>query len=124
MKKTDTQKVIEYMESLEHPLKAEIEALRIIIKASNEKLSERIKWNAPSFFYKKDMLAFHLRAKDSIMLVFIFYNGTMITDSFGLLEGDYKDRRMAKFYSLEDIENKKEALEKVINTWVEIIETI
>ena len=44
-----TEQVNEYMKKLEHPLKAEIEATRAIIKNSKSKISERIKWNAPSF---------------------------------------------------------------------------
>ncbi len=48
-KKTDETLVAEYMQNLEHPLKAEIEALRQIIKAANPAISERIKWNAPSY---------------------------------------------------------------------------
>lgn len=41
-----------------------------------------------------------------------------IEDAIGLLEGEGKEARSAKFYSMEDIEEKKEALESVIHEWI------
>ncbi|SKC61655.1 DUF1801 domain-containing protein [Ohtaekwangia koreensis] len=118
----DTPKVNVFLKDLKHPLKPELEALRSIIMNANSKLSERIKWNAPSFFYKEDMAAFNMRSQTYILIVFIFYNGAMIDDNTGLLEGDYKDRRLAKFFSMEDVLAKKATLEKVVNQWVRLIE--
>jgi hypothetical protein len=46
----------------------------------------------------------------------------MIHDSDGLLEGDYKDRRMAYFKDMADVKAKKKALEKVVNEWVKLHE--
>lgn len=117
----NSEAVNSFLEKLDHPLKAEIETIRSIILNANPKISERIKWNAPSFFYGKDMAAFHLRPKEYVHLVFIFPNGIPQNHN-NLLEGDYKDRRMAYFHSMDDILNKREALQQVINDWVELIE--
>lgn len=86
----ETDKVDAFMAALTHPFKTEIEALRAIIKRANPKLGERLKWNAPSFFYKRDMASFNLHAKDRVQLVVVFHDGRMIGDRHGLLEGDYK----------------------------------
>ena len=110
------------MQASEHPLKQEIEELRIIIKNASSKIAERIKWNAPSYYYIKDMAAFNLHQEKFIQIIFIFYNGTMINDSGDLLEGKWKDRREARFYSMEDIKNKKTKLEKVVREWIDLIE--
>lgn len=110
-----------YMAKLEHGMKPEIELLRDIIRGANPKLQERVKWNSPSFYYQKDLCAFHLRPKEYVQIVFVFYDGNMI-ESPGLLEGAYKDRRLAKFYSLEDIEQKRPALEQFVNDWVSLID--
>ena len=72
-----TDEVNEYMKSLQHPLKAEIEAVRNIIKNANSKIGERIKWNAPSFFYIDDMAAFNPRAQNYVQIIFIFPKGFM-----------------------------------------------
>lgn len=120
---TGTQAVDEYMAALEHPFKAEVEALRQIILEANPKMHERVKWNSPSFYYQVDLAAFHLRETKRVHIVFVFYKGQMIHESNGILEGDYKDRRMAYFYSMEDVLAKKEALQKIVNDWIELIET-
>lgn len=123
---TDKNKELETPDNLmlavNHPLKAEIEELRKIIKAASEKISERIKWNAPSYYYIKDMAAFNLHQEKFVQIIFIFYNGNMITESGGLLEGKWKNRREARFYSKEDIKNKRSNLEKVVHEWVALIE--
>jgi len=123
---TDKNKELETPDNLmlavNHPLKAEIEELRKIIKAASEKISERIKWNAPSYYYIKDMAAFNLHQEKFVQIIFIFYNENMIAESGGLLEGKWKNRREARFYSKEDIKNKRSNLEKVVREWVALIE--
>jgi|GEM_PF-266567 len=107
-----------YMRDLDHPFKAEIEAVRAIVLGASPKISERIKWNAPSFFYKEDLGAFHPRATEYAHLVLLFPDGAGVPAKSSLLEGKAKDRREAKFHSLEDIETKKRALEKLVQDWV------
>jgi hypothetical protein len=115
-------KVDELMRKLEHPFKPEIEALRTIIKNANSKISERVKWNAPSYFYQaEDMAAFNLHNQKFVQIIFVFPKG-LINDDTGLLQGDWKDRREARFHNMADVETKKAALEKVVNAWVKLID--
>lgn len=116
------EQVAAYMATFEHPFKAEIAAVREIILAANPKLQERIKWNAPSFYFDKDFAAFNPRQQAFAQLVIVFHDGAMIADRMGLLEGDYKDRRLAHFHSMEDVLAKKAALETVVNAWVALVE--
>jgi len=120
--KQKVDQVDHYMEKLEHPFKQEVERLRSIMLNANPKLQERVKWNSPSFFYIKDLAAFNLRAKGYVQIIFIFYDGNMIED-FSLLQGNWKDRREARFYGMVDIEAKQPALEQLVNNWVKLIET-
>ena len=41
--------VFDYLDKLEHPLKAEIETVRQIILGVSPEIREGIKWNSPSF---------------------------------------------------------------------------
>ena len=70
VKLTDADKVQEYMTGLRHPLKAEMEAVRLIIKNADKRISERIKWKAPSYYYKEDMVTFNGWATKNVHLVF------------------------------------------------------
>jgi hypothetical protein len=111
-----------YMREIDHPFKAEMEAVRAIILGVSDKISERIKWNAPSFFYKEDLGAFNPRATEYAHLILLFPGGEGMDDKSGLLEGNHKDRREAKFHSLDDVKAKKRALEKLVKNWVALRE--
>jgi len=114
------EEVDRYMANLEHPFKPEVELLRSIILDASNQLQERVKWNSPSFYYVKDLAAFNLRAKGYVQIIFIFYNGNMI-ESDGLLQGEWKDRREARFYSLEDITTKARKLQDFVKDWIKLM---
>jgi uncharacterized protein YdhG (YjbR/CyaY superfamily) len=118
MKKTKTstdgtEQVNEFMDKLDHPLKAEVQMIREIIKNVNKDITEQIKWNAPSFSYHGEYLVtFNLRRTEQIHLV--FHNPFIAKVPSKLLEGDYKDRRMAYFTGTNDIQAKRSLLEKAL----------
>ncbi len=116
----DTAHVNQFMSQFEHPFKAEIEAIREIILKTDSRITEGIKWNAPNFYYKGDMVVFTPHIKDHVLMV--FPNGILIADESGLLEGDYPDRRMAHFYSMADVNTKKETIERVVRRWIEVMD--
>jgi len=116
-----TDKVDEFLENLSHPLKAEIEAVRSIIKNMNKDINEEVKWNAPSFNYKGEYLVtFNLRETKRIHLV--FHNPLIPQVKNNLLEGDYKDRRMTYFVNMNDIKTNKPLLEKALKDLIKLIE--
>jgi uncharacterized protein YdhG (YjbR/CyaY superfamily) len=115
----NTEQVHEFMEKLDHPLKAEVQMMREIIKNVNKDITEEIKWNAPSFSYKGEYLVtFNLREKGRIHLV--FHNPMISKVNSKLLEGNYDGRRMAYFSDKKDIEEKKAALEKVLKDLIRL----
>lgn len=116
----ETEEVLEYMSKLKHPLKAEIEAVRKIIKGSNKKIAERIKWNAPSYYYIDDFVTFNPRLLEKVHLV--FHHPTIAGIKSKLLEGDYKDRRMAYFENMQAVKANKKELEKIISRLIKNIE--
>ncbi len=115
-----TEKVNEFIDKLDHPFKAEVQAVREIIKNVNKDITEEIKWNAPFFSYKGYMAIFNLWAKQHVHL--IFHNGAILNDKSGLLQGDYVDRRMAYFSDMKDVKAKQAALEKAVRKWVRLMD--
>lgn len=109
----DTEGVNQYMAALEHPLKEEVETIRKIILQSNKEIFERVKWNAPSFFYKdEDMVTFMLRAQQHVHLV--FHHPYIVNIPSQLLEGDYKDRRMMYLKDMKMVKQYKKELTSII----------
>lgn len=107
-----------YLRDVDHPFKAEMQAVRQIIMGVSPKISERIKWNAPSFYYKEDLAAFNPRATELAQLILLFPDGAGMQDDEGLLEGKQKDRREVTFRSLAEVAAKRPALERVVERWL------
>lgn len=125
--------VTAYIEKLPQPQATLVEAIRQAILSTDAVIGEQIKWNAPAYFYnaemkaydakeyKRDIVVFNLRQKDHVLL--IFPTGNTIADDAGLLEGDYAyGRRMVKIFNADDLQAKKQALQGVIKSWIDLVE--
>lgn len=114
-----TDKVDEFLRELNHPLTAEIEAVRSIIKGVNKDIAEEIKWKAPSFNIKGEYLVtFNLWETKRIHLV--FHNPQISKVKSELLEGNYENRRMAYFADMKDIKAKRSLLEKALKDLIKL----
>lgn len=122
-----------FIQQLEMPLAALVQCIRRVILDTDPIIGEQIKWNAPSFFYrgnmlhfdpksyKRDMIVLNLRQKDHVLL--IFPTGAKVANGRGILEGNYQDgRRMVTIESLTELHTKKEALQLVINEWLQLVD--
>ena len=111
-------KVDAYLAEKDHPLHAEIQRVREIILSAHPSIEETIKWSSPTFMYKGNMASYFMNAKKHVSLM--FHKGAAINDTRGLLQGDGKEARTAKFSNMEDIEAKKDNLISVVLAWVEM----
>jgi hypothetical protein len=110
--------VDEFMAKLEHPLKAELQRVREIILAADDKMTEVIKWGGPTFVYKGNLATLTPRSKRFVNL--FFQTGATIPNGHGVLEGDAKAVRVARFHTMQDIAAKEEALKAVVRAWIRL----
>jgi hypothetical protein len=119
--------VDEFMAKLDRPLRAKMEAVRSMILSADPRITEGIKWNAPSCYCHEWFATFSRspRAKDLVQV--IFHRGARakaigtsryVEDPAGILEWITNDRCIAKFDDMKDIETKKDALRAVVARWV------
>lgn len=117
--------VDQFMSELEHPLKAEIEAVRRAILASDSTITERIKWKAPSFVHSgDDRVTFRLAPKGIFQV--ILHRGAKVKDakgfSFeddsGLVEWLAPDRGVVTLPDAKTVKAKKAALVKLVGRWM------
>lgn len=118
-KLSDAEQVAEFMEKLDHPLKAEIEVVRHIIRNASPLISERIKWNAPSYYTSADLLTFNPKTTKNVQIV--FHHIAIVDIKSDLLEGNYKDRRLVHLLNMADIVAKKAELERIIREYIELV---
>lgn len=117
------------LEELNHPFRKEIELLRFYILEANKGLEENIKWNGPNYcFDNEDRITMRIQPpKKQIQL--IFHRGAkkqkqpedkLISTDCKMLVWKENDRAIVTFNSLQDIENGKTDLKKILNEWVEV----
>jgi hypothetical protein len=115
-----------FMETLDHPLKPGIEAIRQAILALDPAITERIKWKAPSFGYDDDRLTFNLRHPGRIQL--ILHRGAKVKDSTGFTFADPSDliawaatdRGIVTFTSFEQVDTELDTLAPVLLEWLKV----
>ena len=114
-----------YLESLEHAHKRAIERLRRLILDAVPDLSERIKWNAPSFGRgEDDRITMRLHPGDRLQL--ILHRGAKagaddlfrFEDPDKLIAWAAPDRGVITFKDEADLEAKSAALPEVLRRWV------
>lgn len=87
----------------------------------DKRITEQVKWAAPSFSFNGYMVTFNLWNKDLVHLV--FHNGVILDDKTGFLQGNYPDRRMAYFKDMKEMKAKQAVLEKLIKKWIKLNES-
>lgn len=106
-----------------------IDALRAIIRGADPRITESVKWNAPSFATTEHFATFHLRARDRVQVV--LHLGAKprpdagvragVRDPAGLLEWRGPDRAIVTFRDLAEVDVKGAAFADVIRQWIAFV---
>lgn len=120
------QDVTRFLDELHHPLRPEIEALRLIILEASALLEENIKWNGPNYSVgAEDRITMRIQPPKQIQLV--FHRGAkvkeqpkerLVQDASGLLAWRENDRAIASFKNLEAVEAARETLPAIVREWL------
>ena len=126
------EQVSEHIEKLDDQTREIVQSIREIILSTDNKIGERIKWNNPGYYYTGEMKAFDPKEYKSDIAVFnlhkgrimlVFPSGAKVNDQSKLLEGEYKDgRRTIIFKDLQDVAEKKLALQAVLRAWLNLVD--
>jgi len=118
-----------YMRGLDPTRRKESQAIRKIILGVNPKITEEIKWAAPSFALGEHFVTFNAWAKDYVQLIFhhgpkkATSKGKPVDDPGGILEWLATDRASIEFYGMKDIQSKKAALQSIVKQWIKSMKT-
>jgi len=108
-------KVDAWLAAYDNPMKPVVIAIRDVILAADPRVTEDIKWQAPTFIYKGNIASFFPKATKHASLM--FHKGAQIRGTFPNLVGDGKEARSFKVMSLEDLAEKSAELEQIIAAW-------
>ena len=100
----------------DNPQKELVQAVRETVLAADPRVSETIKWQAPTFVYRGNIASFYPSATKHTSLM--FHTGASLPDPTGLLEGDGATSRVAKFADRADLDAKGDALHDLVRAWI------
>lgn len=116
--------VDELMRGLDHGHKDAVEYLRSAILAADSRITEHVKWNAPSFCYDGvDRVTFQLKSPDVQLIMHrgakVAENTVVFVDDSGLLDWRSGDRAVVTFSDLADVKAHEQAFIEVVKKWIQ-----
>lgn len=113
-----TAEVDVWMDKYDNPMKSLVQEVREAILEADPRVSECIKWQAPTFTYKGNIASFFPKSKQHVSLM--FHKGATIPGSFAILEGDAAEGRTFRVENAADLAVKRAELECVIRAWCDM----
>jgi hypothetical protein len=114
------------LDTLGHPLRADIDWLRDVILQADPAVVEEVKWNAPSFRTTEFFATMHLRAPDALQLV--LHTGakakgkalprTHFPDPHGLMRWLADDRCILTLGAGAQLRARREAIVAILRAWL------
>lgn len=98
----------------DNPQKDAMLRVREII-LEDDRVTETVKWKAPTFMYEGNMASFNPRAKKHVSL--LFHTGASIPGNHPRLEGGGDTARYMTFAGLDDVEAAADELRAVTRAW-------
>ncbi|MFO0613331.1 MAG: DUF1801 domain-containing protein [Polyangiaceae bacterium] len=114
-----------FLAALDHPHKAAIERIRSMVLGLDPRITESIKWNAPSFQLEDHFATFKLHPPTKIALV--LHTGAKakgppmafaVDDPAGLMTWPAPDRALVTLKSEADLLAHEGALRRILEQWI------
>jgi hypothetical protein len=106
-----------WFEAKHHPLEEAMQRAREIILGADDRVTESIKWQTPTFAYQGSIASFN-PSKNAVSIM--FHRGAEIPGKHPRLEGDGKLVRVMRFTDRTDVERGRTHLERVIKAWCKL----
>ena len=104
-----------WLAAYDNPMKPVVAAMRKIVLSADPRVTEAIKWQAPTFIYKGNIASFFPKATKHASLM--FHKGAEIPGTYPNLVGDGKEARSLKVLSLDDLAEKSAELTRSVTAW-------
>ena len=107
--------VDDWFSSYDNPMAPVVQRVRKVILATDDRITETIKWKSPTFVFNGNIASFNPRAKKHASLM--FHTGAQIPGEHSLLEGGGDTARYITFADEADVDAKADDLRAVIRAW-------
>lgn len=120
--------VEQFLDSLDGDKRAQVDQLRALILAADSRLTEHIKWNAPSYVLDgEDRITFNLMNKAGVVMLVLHMGAArkedkkappVMADASDLVTWVSDIRGTLAFASADDIAAHRPALQQVLSKWL------
>jgi hypothetical protein len=107
-----------WFEAYDNPQKELVQAVRRTVLDADPRVTEAIKWKAPTFVYRGNLASFYPKTRTHVSLM--FHTGASLPDPAGLLEGEGETSRVARFVDADDLATKADALRGLVAAWIDL----
>lgn len=105
-----------WFESYDNPQQDLVRAVREVVLSVDPRVSETIKWQAPTFMYRGNIASFYPRATKHVSLM--FHTGASLPDPQGVLAGEGETSRVLQIIDADDLAAKTDALRGLVSDWI------
>lgn len=105
-----------WFDTYANPHKELVQKIRRFMLTLDNRITECIKWQAPTFVFNGNIASFNPRSKKHVSLM--FHTGAKIPGKFDSLQISGDTAAFMTFSDEADFEKKKKDLEAVIRSWV------
>src|SRR6478735_189279 len=105
-----------WMARYDNPMRDVVQRVRHIMLQSDERLTECIKWQTPTFAYKGFLASFF--PKPETMTTLVFHAGRAIPGDFPNLEPSGKESLAMHVVSIAGAEERRDELEQIVAAWI------
>jgi hypothetical protein len=109
-----------WMASYDNPMKEVVQRIRHIILATDDRIGECIKWQAPTFVYEGNLASFY--PKSEFHATLMFHQGASIPGKYPHLQGQGTEARAMTMVSIAEAEERRDELEEIIRAWIALRE--
>lgn len=106
-----------WMGHYDNPKRDVVQRLRQIILASDDRVSECIKWSTPTFTYKGNIAS--VFPKTTLYATLMFHQGALIPGNFPSLIGLGQEARAMRIVSIADAEDHRDEINALVQAWIE-----
>jgi uncharacterized protein YdhG (YjbR/CyaY superfamily) len=99
----------------DNPMKDVVARVREIVLASDDRIEECIKWQAPTFTYRGNLASFFPKSKQHASLM--FHQGAHIPGKHPRLEGTGDTSRVMKIETVAEANKAKKDIERIVRAW-------
>jgi hypothetical protein len=104
-----------WFDRYDNPMKPVVQRIREIVLASDARIDECIKWQAPTFTYRGNLASFYPKSRQHASLM--FHEGARIPGTHPRLEGSGDVSRVLKVADLDAAEAARPDIEAIVRAW-------